>query len=156
MFSSSVRNMDPASPNETEAAVKRYMQAVKQELHCSKAQKALFLRQMEDSIFTYISENPTASMADLTKEFGTPADIAKSFLEEADPAVIGKSLRHGRKIFWAVLAVAALLAAIFAFIYLIDFMENQSYRRGHYVETVDETSLSTSDLEKETTIIGVY
>ena len=80
----------------------------------------------------------------------------KSFLEEADPAVIGKSLRHGRKIFWAVLAVAALLAAIFAFIYLIDFMENQSYRRGHYVETVDETSLSTSDLEKETTIIGVY
>ena len=50
MFSSSVRNMDPASPNETEAAVKRYMQAVKQELHCSKAQKALFLRQMEDRL----------------------------------------------------------------------------------------------------------
>lgn len=149
MFSSSVRNIDPTNPSETEAAVKRYMQAVKQELHCSKAQKALFLRQMEDSIFTYISENSTASMADLTKEFGTPADIAKSFLEEADPAVIGKSLRHGRKIFWAVAVVAAMVISIMFF---FDFADNRDYRDGFYVETIGENFSSLP----ETNTIGVY
>lgn len=138
MFSSSVRNIDPTNPSETEAAVKRYMQAVKQELHCSKAQKALFLRQMEDSIFTYISENPTASMADLTKEFGTPADIAKSFLEEADPAVIGKSLRHGRKIFWAVLAVAVIVAVTVISLYTHIYTKQQEILDGSYVESVTD------------------
>lgn len=152
MFSSSVRNMDPASPSEAEAAVKRYMQAVKQELHCSKAQKTLFLRQMEDSIFTYISENSTASMADLTKEFGTPADIAKSFLEEADPAVIGKSLRHGRKIFWAVLAVAVVAAMVISIMFFFDFADNRDYRDGFYVETIGENFSALP----ETNTIGVY
>ena len=151
MFSSSVRNMNPISPGETDAAARRYLQAVKRELHCPAVQKALFLRQMEDSVSRYISERLTVSVAELTEEFGTPADIAKSFLEEADPTVIGKSLRHGRKIFWAVLAVAVLLAVIFTSIYLVDFMENQSYRRGHYVETVGETSSATSNL----IIVGV-
>lgn len=145
MFSSSVRNIDPTNPSETEAAVKRYMQAVKQELHCSKAQKALFLRQMEDSIFTYISENSTASMADLTKEFGTPADIAKSFLEEADPAVIGKSLRHGRKIFWAVLAVVLIVAAIVIGIHAFDLWRSENYRDGYFEEMVTPDAPSFSD-----------
>lgn len=145
MFSSSVRNIDPTNPSETEAAVKRYMQAVKQELHCSKAQKALFLRQMEDSIFTYISENSTASMEDLTKEFGTPADIAKSFLEEADPAVIGKSLRHGRKIFWAVLAVVLIVAAIVIGIHAFDLWRSENYRDGYFEEMVTPDAPSFSD-----------
>lgn len=154
MFSSSVRNIDPTNPSETEAAVKRYMQAVKQELHCSKAQKTLFLRQMEDSIFTYISENSTASMEDLTKEFGTPADIAKSFLEEADPAVIGKSLRHGRKIFWAVLAVVLIVAAIVIGIYAFDLWRSENYRGGQYVEEV--TRSMPSPPNEVDSIVEVY
>lgn len=145
MFSSSVRNMEPISPGETDAATRRYLQDVKRELHCPAAQKALFLRQMEDSVSQYISDNPAASVADLTKEFGTPADIAKSFLEEADPTVINKSLRHGRKIFWAVLAVAVIVAAVVIGIFSFDLWMSGNYRDGYFEEMVTPDAPSFPD-----------
>jgi len=96
------------------------------------------MKQMNESVMHYISEMPTATLSDLTGEFGTPSEIAKSFLEEADPAVVGKSLRFGRRIFWAVLAVAVLVGVLVSAIYFVDYLENQDYRRGHYVETFGE------------------
>ena len=153
MFSDSVRNMDPISPGDIEITARHYLQAVKRELHCSAAQKALFLQQMEDSISQYISDNPAASMADLTKEFGTPAEIAKSFLEEADSAVIGKSLRHGRKIFWAVLAVVFIVATIVIGIHAFDLWRSENYRDGYFEEMVTpDAPFFSEDLSSSTQI----
>lgn len=143
MYSDTAKNIDPNLPDGLGAEARRYLQAIKHELHCPRARKALFLEQMQESVAQYFSENPAAIMSDLTAKFGTPDEIAKSFLEEADPVVLGKSLRYGRRIFGAVLAVIALLAVVFSIIFFVDYLENEGYRRGHYVETVGEIPATT-------------
>lgn len=138
MSSDTVRNMEPNIPNELGTEAKQYLQAIKRGLHCSRDRKNLFLKQMHESILQYLSEKPAATLADLTAEFGTPDEIARSFIEEADPAVVGKSLRYGWRIFWAVLAVAVIVAAIMLSLYFHTYTKQQDILDGEYLESITE------------------
>jgi len=80
--------MEPNIPNELGSEAKHYLKAIGRELHCSRTRRVHFMKQMHESILRFLSEKPDSTMAELTAEFGTPEEIAKSFLEEADPVEV--------------------------------------------------------------------
>ena len=48
MYSDTAKNIDPNLPDGLGAEARRYLQAIKHELHCPRARKALFLVWPED------------------------------------------------------------------------------------------------------------
>lgn len=92
------------------AEIDRYIQAVQRAVQCPPRRKAHFLEQLRDSVSRYVAEHPGVTRAELEKEYGTPGQIAHSFLEEANLLSVGRAVRRARRALGGLLAVA--LAAV--------------------------------------------
>ena len=79
--------------NSIETDVKKYKRRIKANLICSTEHSKRFLKELFDRIDDYIEQNPESDFSDIQDHFGTPEDIAKSFLVETDINIIRKKLR---------------------------------------------------------------
>jgi len=116
--------------------VKKYLNNVRKLLHCPRAQRREFLRQLEANIYSYISENEVENMEGVIREFGSPEDIAQSFLEECSIKAFSQSMGVKRKAYYAIVAIVFIAAVSVVVIQLIDFERNESYRNGYWVDTI--------------------
>ena len=118
--------------------VNQYLSAVKAELSCSHKQKQQLIKQLENSIDIYISENGNVDMDKLILEFGSPEEIAFSFLEDEPPASLRKRLSLKKNVVKTMIILGAILIAVFTILgtaYVVDF---HSFTHGYYQDTVAE------------------
>lgn len=64
---------------------------------------------MEDSVRDYVIENPYVNYKLLQQRFGTPQQIADSYIEAQDTSELINSLKIKRRVFFLIIAVATII-----------------------------------------------
>ncbi len=90
--------------NELARDVKKYKRKIKANLLCGTKLSKQFLADLSDSIDNYIEENNITQLADVQNHFGSPEQIAQSFLAETDIGVIRKKVRLKQIVLVALIA----------------------------------------------------
>lgn len=112
----------------TQAQAAGYLRQVGKHIRCSRGRKAEYLEQLKESISLYLEEHPAATPSDIAVTFGTPEEIAQSFIEETDPKALRRTLESRQWFRWALLA-AAILIAVAAVVLAVDFT---MFFHGHF------------------------
>ena len=96
----------------------RYLWEVREELPGNGRQKKQILSRVEPSVRDFVTENPHADYAAITQRFGTPQQIAASYIEEMSTPELTQQLRIKKRIVYIIGATALVLVLIWAgFVY---------------------------------------
>lgn len=90
-------------------AAKRYIRSVSDALACSGKAKKRILSQIRDGVEDYLLQNPGANLGSIQAHFGTPREIAASYVNEQDPSVLLKKISIKKKV---LVIVAGVMAAV--------------------------------------------
>ena len=111
--------------------IEKYLSQVKAYLPCKKSDKAVILADIRQAIYEFAENSAIQSIDDIYKRFGTPEEIAKVYLSDAEPKNIKKAISLRKVLVWAVVAV------VLAFVIFLLSIFIESYRQGHGTVTID-------------------
>ncbi len=114
-----------------EKDIRNYISDVGRKLVCSRKQKKQILKDIENEVLDYTDNKQFTDINEIYAHFGTPEEIAKAYLSDAEPQNIKKAINVRKVIIAAVVAVVL----IFAIFLLCTFIE--SYRQGHGTVTIE-------------------
>ena len=90
-------------------ALKRYIRSISNALPCSGKVKKQIVSQIRESIDGYLLENPEADLATLQAHFGTPQEIAASYVNEQDPSALLHKMSIKKKVLVIVAGAVAFI-----------------------------------------------
>lgn len=127
--------------------IKKYLRSVKHAAGCPPSRKAEILKHLENDILLYADENDVEDISEIVEKFGSPEEIAKSFIEESDLKAVSHSLKANRRIVAAILAVVLVVGLIVIAINAYNLWRAEQYSNGYFVETIiDSSSRSLYDV----------
>ena len=92
--------------------------------------------QIYDSVCHYMEEHPEADLKRLQEHFGTPYEIAGSYLQELDQGIILRKLRNNRRILATVSSVMVLVMLFFFGYVGSEFARINRQNHGHDLITI--------------------
>ena len=92
--------------------VKKYCREIRKWLPCSWNLKKRIISEISDNVAHYLSDAPTATYSDIEQRFGTPKQIATTYINEMDTSDLLENLRVKRKITTAIIGTCIALIAI--------------------------------------------
>ncbi|MBQ6863606.1 MAG: DUF1700 domain-containing protein [Clostridia bacterium] len=118
--------------------IEKYLSQVKSYLHCKKADKTAILADIRTAVFEFAEDSATVSIEDIYNRFGTPEEIAKAYLSDAEPNNIKKAVNI-RKVFVIAVVIALSMLALTFLITIIDSHSNEIiyYEHGAIEEVTD-------------------
>ena len=123
-----------------EKELKKYYTGIRRELYCDTEAKKRILAAIKENVEAYLEEHPEATFENVQDRFGTPKQIATSYLEELEmPELIGK-LKVRRTIVTAIctaLGLVVLLWAVVVVIALIDSIQQSGGSGYSYITYID-------------------
>lgn len=122
------------------ADVQRYLREIKEDIPCAGKRKRDILRKIDETIGSYLEENPDARYGDMTARLGTPKQIVTSCLEEMDTGELIKRLKIKRKIVGIVAAAAIAVVALWAITVSVIYIENRKDGDGYFVEYISNVT----------------
>lgn len=87
--------------------MRHYLNQIKKLIPSDYTGKREILQTIEWRIMDYLEEHPHAAIADFEREFGTPEEVADSFLDELSGSTRERKLRRKNK--WLVVTGCALM-----------------------------------------------
>lgn len=144
----------------------QYLKQVKSHLTCPAALKKTFLEQLQGDVEEFLETAPNATLEELTQRFGSPSEMAHSYIDSLDGDELQKQLRKSKIVKRIVLftCLGILLAVLFvASVIIIDNLTSSvtivttTIENGETIITgvseVSEKEALTSDLEPNTSIV---
>lgn len=125
---------------ETKNNLNAYFRNVEDLLLCNRKSKKAFLSDLKNDIDEFVQHEPDADFDSILSAFGTPDEIAESFLKNADIASIKKKLNVKKILLFAVLAVV-LVYVIFV---VASFIDVHTEAHGYYEEGILQAGLLLS------------
>ncbi|MBQ6863602.1 MAG: hypothetical protein IJO14_05130 [Clostridia bacterium] len=107
--------------------IEKYLSQVKSYLHCKKADKDVILEDIRTAVFEFSEEFAIESIDDIYRRFGTPEEIAKAYLSDAEPSNIKKAINIRKVIIAAVIAVIVIYLGIMIFVAVDAHNETHGY-----------------------------
>lgn len=89
------------------SAAKRYIRSVSDTLSCSRKAKKQIVSRIRDGVEDYLLQNPDADFEMIQMHFGTPQEIAASYVNEQDAAGLLKKMSIKKKVLVIVAGVMA-------------------------------------------------
>lgn len=114
-----------------------YYRQVEDLLLCDRKSKNAFLSDLKNDIDEFVQHEPDADFESILSAFGTPEEIAESFLKNADIASIKKKMNVKKILLFAVLAVV-LVYVIFV---VASFIDVNTEAHGYYEEGILQAGL---------------
>ena len=93
-----------------DSALKRYIRSISDALPCSMRTKKQIVSQIRESIDDYLKEKPEADLTMVQAHFGTPLEIAASYVNEQDTSALLHKMSIKKKV---LVIVAGVMTAIF-------------------------------------------
>lgn len=90
-------------------ALKRYIRSISSEIPSGKMRKRI-ISQIRESILEYIQENPETDFETVQSHFGTPQEIAASYMYTEETPVLLRKMNINKKL---LAIVAGVMVAIF-------------------------------------------
>ena len=98
-----------------EVAAKLFCKNAKNKLNCPRKIKKDLILRIESSVYDYIESQPDASYDDITAQFGSPRELADSYISSLDSDEISKAIKKAKTIKIAVIVTCIIaLIALFA------------------------------------------
>ena len=104
------------------SAVRRYLWQVHGWLPCSGKLKREILRRIGESIAQFLSENPEASYEALAERFGSPRQIAATYVDDMGTAELLKDLRARRRVVQIVAAAAVTVVCLWTGLITVSYI----------------------------------
>lgn len=119
-----------------EAALRRYLRTVRGMLPCDRKQKRHILKELQCSVDTFLAEHPDADFSLLQAHFGTPDQIAASYLAGMDTPALLRAMRFRK---WVVTIVGATVLAIllsWACVVTWAVIDHNNESNGYFTTTI--------------------
>ena len=123
-----------------EKELKKYFRAISGELYCPVKTKRRILATVKENVSAYLEENPATTFEEIQKHFGTPRQIAASYVEEMETPELIAKLRIRRRIITVIcisVGIAILIWAVAVVIALIDSFQQSGGTVESFVTYVD-------------------
>lgn len=121
----------------------RYLWEVREELPGNRRQKKQILSRVESSVQDFVIENPHVDYATITQRFGTPQQIAASYIEEMSTPELTQQLRIRKTIVRIVAATALVLVLLWAGVVVTALIRHVKAMNGYLIvgeaEVIDRT-----------------
>ena len=119
------------------AWLRRYLRSVRSMLPCSGAQKKRILEEIRCNANAFLEDQPNADSSQLQIHFGTPEQIAASYVDNMDMSALLKTIRIKKRIFTTV--VAAVLAILLSWACTVTWaiIKANDQNNGYFVITHD-------------------
>ena len=119
-----------------EVAAKLFCKNTKSNLNCPRKIKKDLILRIESSVYDYIEGNPNASYDDIEAQFGSPRELADSYISSLDSDEISKAIKKAKTIKTAVIVtcIIALIALFATFAKMISDNSDSQYK--YYEETI--------------------
>lgn len=114
----------------------KYLKEVKRNLPYFMTGKKTFLKDFQDNLDTFSDENPDAAWEEFTDRFGTPEEIAVSFLPETESKGSLKKTRRKKLAVRLVIAFFAVLLAILVVLTAFYVQDKHYFYHGYSTKTV--------------------
>ncbi len=102
-----------------EKDIKTYLTQTKNFLICDSKLKKSIIAEIEESIYEYAENNGISDISQIYERFGTPEETAKTYLSQADPGKLKKTVST-KKIIVSALVTALIMFAVFLIAVFVD------------------------------------
>lgn len=121
-----------------EVAAKLFFKNAKSNLNCPRKIKKDLILRIESSVYDYIESRPYASYDDITAQFGSPRELADSYINSLDSEEISKAIKKAKTIKIAVIVtcIIALIALFATFAKMISDNSDSQYK--YHDETITD------------------
>lgn len=113
--------------SELQKDIRMYLREVKKHLMCPWKMRKQILNSVESSIYDYTNEKNVQNIKDIYTHFGTPEEIAGTYLPEIDIRKFRKTVIIQRIILVAAIVLLALLALYLIVLLYASFDASSSY-----------------------------
>lgn len=130
----------------------QYYQEVRSHLSCPKGEQDRLLAKAHQMVMELQESDPNLGYSDIVDFLGEPQELASTFMERMDPAMVEGYKKKKKRIRISIVAfVAALIAALSIFsIYVIQLKSNAEItREDTIIITEDENVESNMQTEKD-------
>ncbi len=103
--------------------LKTYYKEIDKVLVCEKKEKKAFLDELKLNIEQYINDNNVKTIDEIKERFGSPQEIANSFLGDIDTSSLKKLLSIKK----AVIIALIVLVVIIAMVYISAFIDSAHF-----------------------------
>ncbi len=121
----------------------RYLWKVGGWLPCSGKLKREIMARIKTVLDDYLNDHPDADFAELSHRFGTPKQVASSYVEDMDTEELLRNLRIRRRILGIAVGTALIVIAIWIGTVTYLIIHNESFSYGYIVvgeaEVIDRT-----------------
>lgn len=114
----------------------RYLREVRRRLPCSGKLNHRVIQELETSLVTFQAENPNSDYNTLIARFGTPSQIAATYIEDMNTTELLKNIRLKRTIVKIVALTAIILILIWCLSTVWALYENRINRNGYFVDEI--------------------
>ena len=114
--------------------IRSYIRSVTRLLPCSQKQKRAFKKQLDNDITNFLLDNSNTNIELSTEHFGTPQQIASSYIHEMGSQELQQGLHIRKKILIAVFSTLGVILLIWFGVAIGAFLDAVTSNDGH-VET---------------------
>lgn len=113
---------------------KRYLREIRSWLPCAGRMKGKMLEEIRGRLNEFLLENSGADYSAIVERFGTPQQIAASYVNEAETGELLKKMRIRRKIVTVTFATAAILILICTALVTVELVSDAYKAKNFYYE----------------------
>lgn len=119
------------------AALRRYLRSVRDMLPCSGKQKRCILEKIQSNADSFLAEQPDADFSLLQTHFGTPEQIAASYVDDMDTPALLKAIHTRKRIFAVVTAAVLAILICWACAMTWAVIESNDHNNGYFTTTIN-------------------
>jgi len=129
--------------NNKSSAMRRYVRQVRSLLPCPAKQKQMIVEDIWENAAVFLQEHPAADYSQIEAHFGTPEQLAVSYVKDMDTGKLLRELRLKKRIMTVI--VSSLVIALFIWAAAIIFIVadthkyNDSYYGGYFTDASEQT-----------------
>ena len=114
-------------------AKRRYLREIRGWLPCSGKWKRGILEKIEQSMAQFLSENPEASYEALAERFGSPRQIAATYVDEMGTDELLRDLRVRRRVVGMIAATAVAVVCLWTGLVTASYLDHVNGMNGYVV-----------------------
>ena len=127
-----------------EKEIEKYLSEIQNNLVGSNKAKKNIIREIEGFVYDYAEVKGVKDISDIYSHFGTPEEMAQTYLSQSDPKKIAKAVKIKKTVVIGI--VVALL--MFAIYLIIAFVDGHKSSEGFSEESFAETIYYETNIDK--------
>lgn len=120
--------------NKQNKLLKRYYQNIRRWLPCSGKIKKSIIQRIDSTIQDRLALNPTCNLSDIEQWFGTPQQIAATYIDEMDMQDLLRSLRIRKRVLKIILIAVTVMVSVYIAAITAAFINELDNASGQIIE----------------------